>query len=286
MSKLSEIKPSEKPLIIDLVRAAGVNVSDWANFKGGEKKAASNPDYCYEWAFVEPKKVVVLNLWYPRMRDPNGTIVQNLNYRDVAGLQEQHPNRAVWKKRAMKADRAIQRAYGDKLPIRVIVGDGKMRDIHNPNSKSSQVEKRLLDPVPWAVTAYDFGTGQCTVTRGAPVDPSPVDPFVDQFSIQEEAQLQPERRTVSGEAFKRNREIRRRALERAAGKCERCAQPGFTMINEKIYLETHHVVPLAEGGADSEGNVVALCPNDHREAHYGANSKEIRRELLDRLRNL
>jgi predicted HNH restriction endonuclease len=51
-----------------------------------------------------------------------------------------------------------------------------------------------------------------------------------------------------------------------------------------MYLETHHVVPLGEGGADAEEHIAALCPNDHPEAHHGARRDEIRRALLRRLR--
>jgi hypothetical protein len=69
MSKLSEIVPTNSPRMIDLVEAAGVDISDWGNFKGGKKKAASNPKYCFEWSFVEPKKVVVLNLWHDFMEE-------------------------------------------------------------------------------------------------------------------------------------------------------------------------------------------------------------------------
>jgi len=61
MSELSEIRPKDQHRVMDLVKAAGVDVSDWGNFKGGEKKAACNPKFCYEWSFVEPQKVVVLN---------------------------------------------------------------------------------------------------------------------------------------------------------------------------------------------------------------------------------
>ena len=65
---------------------------------------------------------------------------------------------------------AIQAAFRDKLPIRVVVCDGEMRDIENDDSDPSRVEKRLLDPIAWAVTAYDWDTGVCTVTRGATAD--------------------------------------------------------------------------------------------------------------------
>ena len=93
--------------------------------------------------------------------------MQNLNYREVAGLHGQHPK---VKQRAINMDCAIHTAYSNKLPIRVIVLNGKMRDKNNPNT-TARVEKRLLDSVPWTVTAYDDNNGKCTVTRGALVDP-------------------------------------------------------------------------------------------------------------------
>lgn len=90
MSELSELKPRERRRIIDLVRAAGVNVGDWGKFKGGEKNAASNPKYCYEWSFVEPRKLIVLNLWYESMRERDGLIVQaaTKRQREAAVLQK------------------------------------------------------------------------------------------------------------------------------------------------------------------------------------------------------
>lgn len=60
MSKLSEIIPTQRQRIIDLVREAGINVADWGNFEGGKDDARRNPKYCYEWAFVKPQKLIVL----------------------------------------------------------------------------------------------------------------------------------------------------------------------------------------------------------------------------------
>ncbi len=54
--------PTSKEQVMNLVKLAGVDVNDWSNFKG--KYPASNPKYCYEWSFIEPGKVVILNLWY------------------------------------------------------------------------------------------------------------------------------------------------------------------------------------------------------------------------------
>lgn len=79
--------------------------------------------------------------------------------------------------------------------------------------------------------------------------------------------------------YLRNRAVRDAALTRASGACELCGQRGFVTQSGTIYLETHHVQPLSEGGADSEDNVVALCPDDHRRAHYSAEAAEIRERL-------
>jgi predicted restriction endonuclease len=84
----------------------------------------------------------------------------------------------------------------------------------------------------------------------------------------------------------RNQKVRKAVLKRAKGKCEFCAKPGFLGPNGKPYLETHHVIFLAKEGADRTTNVIALCPNDHREAHFGKRRVEIEKEMIQRLKAL
>ena len=276
LSELSEIIPQERQLVMELVAAAGVDVSDWSNFKGGQRKAACNPKYCYEWSFVEPQKVVVINLWFESMLVQNGVITQFFNYRKKADELAGIPGEGLWRKRAFKLDCAIQEVARQGLPLRVIVCEGPRRGEGQPTTEASRVKKRLLDPVPWSISSYDFETGDCTLIRGD----SNKDRYIDQFLIQDELEHQVERREVSGHVFLRNPEVRRRVLLRAGGRCEWCDQPGFLMEGGRVFLETHHVVPLSEAGADQERNVVALCPNHHREAHHGVNSKLMRAELL------
>ena len=59
MALPEELKPTEKQLVMDLVEAAGVEVSDWANSSRGAKGAAANPKYCYEWSFLQPNRIIV-----------------------------------------------------------------------------------------------------------------------------------------------------------------------------------------------------------------------------------
>lgn len=73
--------------------------------------------------------------------------------------------------------------------------------------------------------------------------------------------------------FKRNHDIVAEVLERAKGFCEniKCRNPApFHRTSDNTpYLEVHHKIPLAQGGDDTVENAIALCPNCHREAHYG-----------------
>ena len=73
-------------------------------------------------------------------------------------------------------------------------------------------------------------------------------------------------------AFERNPDVVAEVLHRAKGKCERCNEdaPFKRRKDHSPYLEVHHIVQLANGGEDTVGNATALCPNCHRELHYGA----------------
>jgi 5-methylcytosine-specific restriction enzyme A len=229
MSELSNLKPTKMCNIMDLVRDAGVDVSDWANFKGGERKAASNPNYCNNWSFVdEPKKVIVLILWYNKMQEQDGAIFRDINYRDMAQQQLKNANR---KKHARQADRAIQTAWREGLPIRVIVSNEK-GDPDDPKSK-----KRLLDPVAWTVTSYDDNTRECRLTRGVPdraemerkfnasVKRALADPPTTRQSRLQNAAKMPVTCQVVTEVYLRNPDVVAEVLYRAAGLCELCNKP-------------------------------------------------------------
>lgn len=272
MSKRAELQPTEQHRVMDLVKEAGIDVSQWSNFKGGAARAAANPKFCYEWAFTEEGKAVVLNLPYRDIIEEDGFVRHKVDLRDLE--RGYGAGNAVKRNRLQRLGEAIRKSFQQELPIRVIVFDGKLGDKDDPDAEATRVEKRKLDPVPWAVTSHDPGTGQSTLTRGVPAAR-----FIDQFTLQDASEGAVERRAVLTHPFVRNADVRCRVLRRANGKCEYCHEPGFTTAAGQIYLETHHVIPLAEGGSDTEKNVAALCANHHREAHHGARREEMR-ELL------
>jgi predicted HNH restriction endonuclease len=76
---------------------------------------------------------------------------------------------------------------------------------------------------------------------------------------------------VTSVAYVRNPDVIVEVLDRAEGKCEACLQDApFLRAKDKTpYLEVHHQVPLSEGGDDTVGNAIAVCPNCHRKMHYG-----------------
>jgi len=90
----------------------------------------------------------------------------------------------------------------------------------------------------------------------------------------------PEYRTRMSGSYVRDDKVRQHVLKRANGVCEECNQRGFLKRDGQIYLETHHIISLSEQGVDKPHNVIALCANDHRQAHFGKNWAELQGKFL------
>jgi len=89
-----------------------------------------------------------------------------------------------------------------------------------------------------------------------------------------QGQQKPEKTSLEGSvAYKRDPEVRAYVLSLADGRCELCGQAApFRDLSGSWFLEVHHVVHLAQGGADTPNNAVALCPNCHRRLHYSVDA--------------
>lgn len=85
------------------------------------------------------------------------------------------------------------------------------------------------------------------------------------------APRKPKKRLVMTPVYDRNPDVIAEVLERAGSKCEKCLNeaPFKKRKDGMPYLEVHHIVRLADGGDDIVENAIALCPNCHRESHYG-----------------
>jgi predicted restriction endonuclease len=81
-------------------------------------------------------------------------------------------------------------------------------------------------------------------------------------------------------SYARDPNVRRAVMQRADGKCEYCGEPGFVSLNGERYLECHHIIALANDGADRMTNVIALCAGDHRKAHFSEKRSSIEQEMI------
>jgi len=95
--------------------------------------------------------------------------------------------------------------------------------------------------------------------------------------------------TAISEAVRRERSrlIADYALRRANGICEGCEKLApFLRRNDQPYLEIHHIVAVACGGADSPLNVAAVCPNCHARVSHGKDGNEHNLNIRDRIASL
>lgn len=87
--------------------------------------------------------------------------------------------------------------------------------------------------------------------------------------------------------FKRDPSVKAWVLKEAAGICECCKKDApFLGADGAPFLEVHHVRKLADQGSDTVTNAVALCPNCHRELHYGQQAQVIVEKLYSHVARL
>lgn len=316
-SQLDALQPRRVQKIMDLVDAAGVDVKPWGLRQDGTavKNASANPSYCYEWAFGGGSQPAVVCVWHRSLSVRGEAIVYEDNLRshalelDRIATEPRSPPHVKSRardqaRRARSFDMLLQRAYRTGARVHVVLLDGNARASEELGWERSEVRFRELDGETWKVEEYSDSTGDLSLVRGgasvggeaepalahpaaapaptplteaaAPSEPATTPPqppvFVDQFSL-------PQRHATVGTAFDRSAKVRREVLERAQGACELCNEPGFVTASGAIFLETHHVVALSDDGPDEVWNVVAVCPNDHRRAHFDEHRDTIQTQL-------
>jgi len=176
---------------------------------------------------------------------------------------------------------ALVEAHESASTIYVMINRRGKRD-KDDNSVATEAAPVLTsagDPAPGRVLYVDPVSGVARVRLSLSVNAEDASFFTDQFDTFESPVSRTE---IHSTRFSRDPAVRFRVFERANGVCERpsCRARGFETFSG-IYIETHHVIPLSEGGPDSTANVVALCPNCHRMAHYCVQRDSIRNELIE-----
>lgn len=269
--RLQELRPVTKPNVIDLVAQAGVDVSDWSNFKGGPHKAPVNPRYCYEWCF-EQDGIYIFNIWFEHMKVEGEEVVIHNNYRN-----RQSDLSGVRLGRSRRFDDTMRRAFENRRNPRLIILDRPMKG-------EGAATGRRLDPVPWTIVSYDRGTGDFQLVRGLRRQSNRASEDLMLESFQEG-------RARFLYIAHRKRESRLReqkiiqSLQDNDGRliCEvpRC---GFD-FHEKYgelgggYAEVHHLTPLSqvsvEGVENNLNDLAVVCSNCHAMIHRGGACRDL-----------
>ncbi len=78
----------------------------------------------------------------------------------------------------------------------------------------------------------------------------------------------------------RNNKHKEIVISAAGGFCDACSERVFQKPGGAWFLEAHHKTWLSEEGPDIPENMVALCPNCHRQEHYGRNRRYPKRNWV------
>ncbi|CAN1599674.1 5-methylcytosine-specific restriction enzyme A [Pseudomonas mediterranea] len=303
-------------MIIDCVQQAGIDVSAWS-FRGDGQPVAlpqSNGGYCYEWSFRSSNGIILLLcVWFEELQvDNQGRIFFSRNFKMYAeNLIQQlekvpkNRNRTIKDARVSRAGHfhsTIQLAHLNAIPVRVVIVSGPVRESDEIGPATDRAIGRYLDDEFWHVENFNGDTGVFILVRGDnslqtlasvidPIDGMPHIPekyeFVDARKIVDQfhSETRPSTYTYQGVQRYRDPDVRAIVLARSKGICELTMTPGFRMANGGTYLETHHIIPLCEGGSDTVENVIALSADAHRQAHYALNGDELRQRCLEIVRS-
>ncbi len=111
--------------------------------------------------------------------------------------------------------------------------------------------------------------------------------FLPPSAIPPVGNAKPTRTNATNAQFNRDPFVRQWALNNANGTCECCGQRApFSTPDGIPFLEVHHIRSLSDGGSDTTKNTIAVCPNCHREMHYGTNRESLVARLYESLKRL
>ena len=92
----------------------------------------------------------------------------------------------------------------------------------------------------------------------------------------------PKKSQTSSTKYVRDPDVVAWILNFANGICECCKKTApFNREDGTSFLEVHHLKQLADGGSDTTTNAIAVCPNCHRELHFGVNKVNIKMKVIN-----
>lgn len=176
----------------------------------------------------------------------------------------------------------------------------------NGNYKKAQSCIEFIEKENYSVLGFHFNLRQNLYSKPSPhflvkkndgwhaipkiIDGITLIDLADTIDLTDEASIcgnqSPQKYQKFGTVYERDVRVAAKTLKFANGKCELCDKPTFLKKNGKPFLEVHHVLPLSQEGSDTVTNTVALCPNCHKELHFGAQSTKLTSKLYDKVPRL
>ena len=188
-----------------------------------------------------------------------------------------------------QAGQAINKAHENRvLREGALAGRTKSSVEFRMQNISTVLDELKRDRIKGYKPAKNVGPRVTKIIREAlnapgPITPEDLVPTADEATLEQRA-LKLERRPIefepkgiekpqqtqsSGKSFVRDPGVRAWVRQQAKGLCEGCGEPAPFEKSGQPFLEVHHVKPLSVGGTDTVDNTQALCPNCHRESHFG-----------------
>ena len=144
--------------------------------------------------------------------------------------------------------------------------------IHQHIGKDFAIRPPGISAIPGYVTALPSTNLAIQQSKfSASVERSLQDPPAKRQQRLKTASKLPTKVAILTTVFLRNADVVAEVLYRAQGKCESCHRPAPFLRKKdgNPYLEVHHKKQLTNGGEETVGNALALCPNCHREHRFG-----------------
>lgn len=266
-------------------------------------------DSAYEISTISGISGLVLESWGPSYRNPDYAkamelILSRLDYFGVPSINVYAVSRNLTNAypniddRIIKIDSSSNILLGVKTPeeIRIDIGRvvGELKEDPKIKSKGGNRFKRLLLHSP-LVSAEDWeriASNSIKTTLLAPInDSEKLDTIVGELLkktlTKPAGNEHPKQCEVTCTSYFRDPWVKAWVLQNAKGTCEACSSLApFKRNDGSAYLEVHHVLPLAEGGSDTVENTIAVCPNCHRELHFGNNKKELKGSVIEKTARL
>ncbi len=302
MTTKNNLKPTVCERVRDVAQAVGISVDSW---QPNDRHRNSR------WCFGKAGDKNLGFVWWKHLREDSNGNIYFLN--DAAEWADKcrRKGKTLAAGKADEFNNLINASYFGKKPICVAIIDGNANTSEDDDREKAS--KRQLDQEKWYAHHRDPVTGFVAVLRGVP-QPDDFDPNAEYVASvsqpaatsepfshpvlksspnagdqdgtgearkSEDADAPPERKTSTTTAFPRDSEVVRAVKLRVVeGMCEYCGEQGFLTERGGFYLEVHHVVPLSCDGLDAEWNAMAICPYDHKRAHFGVDRKDLRNEMI------